>query len=496
LSFPLPLPSTAPEAPFQTFPFPPASGPREGELRDGQSAGGVGRSGQGRFASMLQEAAERLSTRESSEPGADARLSPGAQAARSSQAGADRETEAPRQPASGRQGAAEGQPAAGARQSEEPQQATAGRPAESRSGPETRVGKAAAGVKKDGSAGLHRGEKKRETAGKRGAEAELRIGAKGASLLRGEGLLPLAHGAARVGQAAAAGVARRAAERAVALQGIISRGSRGVLPEGGALAAGGRLPGGRAGVPGLALSPAALPVSPLKGEGQARSASAARQAGAQARPRLTVIDLRGAASAPASPLASAALARLRENEAGRRDSSPQGRLEKEFALLLKASGAEKAPGGGERAAPPAAALRSFQQNNLPELVRQTGIILKEGGTGEIRLVLKPENLGSVRIRLELGESSLAGRIVVENSSVKELLEASMEQLKSALRHEGFQSASLEVAVSGDRAREGREQGEGPLVMDGMAVQGPRQLQEAVPAYLDFLTERALVNVFV
>jgi flagellar hook-length control protein FliK len=90
----------------------------------------------------------------------------------------------------------------------------------------------------------------------------------------------------------------------------------------------------------------------------------------------------------------------------------------------------------------------LQERLLPEIVHQAGIVLRDGGEGEIRLVLKPEHLGSVRIRLQLGESILEGRIVVDNSNVKELLDAHLEQLKSALRQEGYASANIDVSVSG------------------------------------------------
>jgi len=94
----------------------------------------------------------------------------------------------------------------------------------------------------------------------------------------------------------------------------------------------------------------------------------------------------------------------------------------------------------------------LQERLLPEIAHQAGIILRDGGEGEIRLVLKPEHLGSVRIRLHLGESSLEGRIVVDNSNVKELLESNLEGLKSALRQEGYATANIDVTVSGDGGR--------------------------------------------
>jgi len=102
--------------------------------------------------------------------------------------------------------------------------------------------------------------------------------------------------------------------------------------------------------------------------------------------------------------------------------------------------------------------RSLQERLLPEIVQRASIVLREGGEGEIRLVLKPEHLGSVRIRLHLGESSLEGRIVVDNINVKELLDANLEQLKSALRQEGYASANIDVTVSGGGGGGGERRG--------------------------------------
>jgi hypothetical protein len=135
--------------------------------------------------------------------------------------------------------------------------------------------------------------------------------------------------------------------------------------------------------------------------------------------------------------------------------------------------------------------QNFEQRFIPEFVKQTGIILKEGGNGEIRLVLKPENLGSVRIRLALSESSLEGRIVVDNNSVKELVESSLDNLKNALRLEGYQT-NLEVSVGHRRNGSGNGQNQ-PTVWS--AGSGSEEFDKAVPLYLDMRPDYELVNVF-
>jgi flagellar hook-length control protein FliK len=145
----------------------------------------------------------------------------------------------------------------------------------------------------------------------------------------------------------------------------------------------------------------------------------------------------------------------------------------------------------EASASPSRPAPAFEQRFIPEFVKQTGIILKEGGNGEIRLVLKPDNLGSIRIRLAVSESSLEGRIVVDNNSVKQLVESSLDNLKNALRMEGYQT-NLEVSVGHRRNGGGNGQTQ-PTVWS--AGSGSEEFDRAVPLYLEMRPDYELVNVF-
>ncbi len=146
----------------------------------------------------------------------------------------------------------------------------------------------------------------------------------------------------------------------------------------------------------------------------------------------------------------------------------------------------------QTAALPPRPTASFEERFIPEVVKQTGIILKEGGNGEIRLVLKPENLGSIRIRVTLSESSLEGRIVVDNNSVKELVESSLDNLRNALRLEGYQ-ANLEVSVGHRRSWSGNEQAQ--TQPTGWLAGSSEEFDKAIPLYLDMKPDFELVNIF-
>jgi len=94
---------------------------------------------------------------------------------------------------------------------------------------------------------------------------------------------------------------------------------------------------------------------------------------------------------------------------------------------------------------------AFRRLLTPEIVQQSRVILKDGGKGEIKLILKPESLGRVRIRINIQDNSIEGRILVENNTVRELFEGNLEHLRNALRSEGFDTAALEVAVGGEKS---------------------------------------------
>lgn len=120
--------------------------------------------------------------------------------------------------------------------------------------------------------------------------------------------------------------------------------------------------------------------------------------------------------------------------------------------------------------------RYVSENLSSEMVKQTGIILRNNDRGEIRLVLKPEHLGRVRMRIQLDANRLTGRIMVESGFVKETLEQNLESLYRAFRDSGYETGGFEVLV--DSRGEGKtaaDQRRGQL--DSKTV---KQLDDAVP----------------
>ncbi len=128
-----------------------------------------------------------------------------------------------------------------------------------------------------------------------------------------------------------------------------------------------------------------------------------------------------------------------------------------------------------------------------ELLKASNIILRDGG-GEIKLVLKPESLGSIRVRMNLVDNAIEGRIIVDNVAVKHVVEGNIDALKTALQQQGFQAATLSVSVGGQGPDDGRRgQEERPTEVRRVAAQ---RFERSMPAADDAAMSELLVNLFV
>ncbi len=102
-------------------------------------------------------------------------------------------------------------------------------------------------------------------------------------------------------------------------------------------------------------------------------------------------------------------------------------------------------------------IQQLQDHLNKDIVKRSSILIRENGAGEIKLDLKPDNLGQVRIRITMENNHIAGKIFVENSSVKEAFDQNMQQLYRAFKEHGFEDAALNVSV-GDQGREQQQRG--------------------------------------
>lgn len=138
-----------------------------------------------------------------------------------------------------------------------------------------------------------------------------------------------------------------------------------------------------------------------------------------------------------------------------------------------------------------AVLTQLKEGVNDQIVKQAGIIVKGDGSGEIKLVMKPEQLGKVRIQLSMNDNHIGGRIIVENNIVREIFESNLENLYKAFGSEGFESSGLEVSVQGEGSGQSDRQSRGGI--NRRAVQA---IEDAVPEIVDAEWQNNAVNMVV
>jgi hypothetical protein len=91
--------------------------------------------------------------------------------------------------------------------------------------------------------------------------------------------------------------------------------------------------------------------------------------------------------------------------------------------------------------------RQLNEGLSTDIVRHASIILRGNDSGLIRLTLKPETLGNVKIRLEMSENKIIGHIVVESKEALRAFEEEAHVLEAAFKEAGFDGASLDMSLA-------------------------------------------------
>lgn|GEM_PF-1465604 len=184
-------------------------------------------------------------------------------------------------------------------------------------------------------------------------------------------------------------------------------------------------------------------------------------------PEIKVTDLRSGADAAAAQNSQVQSAKT-AGEGGSAAQHGGSELELEFSLdggarTADAKGRTQTAAGqfSTKSFSEALAAR-FEQNWNDQIVQNAHVILRNGNEGTIRLHLKPESLGGVKIELKLADNSISGKIVVESDEAKSAFERNMASLNDAFKQGGFDSAKLEVSVGSQNQGGSRNQQDDPV----------------------------------
>jgi flagellar hook-length control protein FliK len=87
-----------------------------------------------------------------------------------------------------------------------------------------------------------------------------------------------------------------------------------------------------------------------------------------------------------------------------------------------------------------------------DLITEISHFIGQGQSKSIELKLKPEDLGKVKIALEVVDKVVHANIEVENESVKQMVQTNINNLKQSLSQNGLQLSNLSVSISGGEAK--------------------------------------------
>ena len=91
------------------------------------------------------------------------------------------------------------------------------------------------------------------------------------------------------------------------------------------------------------------------------------------------------------------------------------------------------------------------KQNAGEFVKAGSIVLKDNNAGSIKLILKPESLGNVKVDLQISDKNITGRIVVASQEAFNAFKENADSLKQAFINSGFENANFDLCFAGQNA---------------------------------------------
>jgi flagellar hook-length control protein FliK len=212
---------------------------------------------------------------------------------------------------------------------------------------------------------------------------------------------------------------------------------------------------------------------------EAKIADSPKKDKANGKPRIDLIDNRKTEGRAGGTEPADSAARDAEGKKGAKEGAMTLDLTAHSARGQDDSGMNEASGKpGESASFSSRLAQRLQESANADIVRHSTVILNEGDSGIIRLNLKPEALGNVKVRLDLADNNITGTIIVESEAAREAFEADLEHLAKSFIDSGFQDAKLSVSVdSGSSGARGRQDGRDNPQAFARAAQA---LDKAVP----------------
>lgn len=83
-----------------------------------------------------------------------------------------------------------------------------------------------------------------------------------------------------------------------------------------------------------------------------------------------------------------------------------------------------------------------------EFVKTGSILLQDNKKGSINLILHPEELGNVKVKLELSDNQITGKIVVASKEAYDAFKQNLDDIRNAFVANGFDACGFDLAWAG------------------------------------------------
>lgn len=93
---------------------------------------------------------------------------------------------------------------------------------------------------------------------------------------------------------------------------------------------------------------------------------------------------------------------------------------------------------------------AYSRDSILEQIYDRIKVISKDDFSELRLNLKPDELGEVAIKLVMDKGNMAARITVDNSYVKDLIESNIPKIRENLKNQNVEVSSFNVSVGGNQ----------------------------------------------
>ena len=139
--------------------------------------------------------------------------------------------------------------------------------------------------------------------------------------------------------------------------------------------------------------------------------------------------------------------------------------------------------------------RELHQNFNGDIVRHASMALRDGGEGTIKIALKPESLGNVKIRLEMTDNKITGHIVVESEEALSAFRKEISSLEQAFRDSGFSNADLNLSLTSQEQGAWQEQEESSFTRSLVSSRYESSFEQDALTVDVFFNRSGSINLF-